>query len=253
MCDRNQFKDLNLDREQLESCLKQFCQSRQATPALVENKLSKIVYKIIKAGIEPARIVFHLKTNGTTTIQVSEGKNKELNIEVAEYIRLHLCQNEISSLNMSISGINASIIDLILDEIKSIREKNNVIVESKQIAGGMLYQLKSLTFNNQLNISFYPSNNRLLIQGRPLSCYKIVAYALSTEIDTDTLAKILYKKDELDKVIVRTEVSEDLLRMKLCKSYDKLPDLIRRLLVSSYCVKAASPTYLNIQCLHIVN
>lgn len=124
MCDRNQFKDLNLDREQLESCLRQFCQSRQATPELVDNESSsKIIYKIIKAGIEPARIVFHLKTNGTTTIQVTEGKNKELNIEVAEYIRLHLCQNEISSLNMSISGINDSIIDLILDEIESIREK----------------------------------------------------------------------------------------------------------------------------------
>ena len=131
---------------------------------------------------------------------------------------------------MSISGINDSIIDLILDEIESIREKNDVIVESKQIDGGTLYQLKSLTFNDQLNISFYPSKNRLLIQGRPLSCYKIVAYALSTEIDTDTLAKILYKKDELDKVIVRTEISEDLLRIKLCKSYDKLPDLIRNLL-----------------------
>lgn len=242
MCDRNQFKDLNLDREQLESCLRQFCQSRQATPELVDNESSsKIIYKIIKAGIEPARIVFHLKTNGTTTIQVTEGKNKELNIEVAEYIRSHLCQNEISSLNMSISGINDSIIDLILDEIESIREKNDVIVESKQIDGGTLYQLKSSTFNDQLNISFYPSKNRLLIQGRPLSCYKIVAYALSTEIDTDTLAKILYKKDELDKVIVRTEISEDLLRIKLCKSYDKLPDLIRNLLVSSYCVKAASP------------
>ncbi|MFA9488853.1 MULTISPECIES: hypothetical protein [unclassified Mannheimia] len=48
MCDRNQFKDLNLDREQLESCLKQFCQSRQATPELVEDKSSKLFIKSLK-------------------------------------------------------------------------------------------------------------------------------------------------------------------------------------------------------------
>ncbi len=241
MGDSNQFKNLNLDREQLENCLKQFCQSKQAELKLEESTSSKIVYKIIKAGLEPARLVFHLKSNGTTTIQVSEGKNQQLNIEAAKYIRLHLCQNEVTDLNMSISDIDDLMINLILDEIKAIKEKNNIIVNSKEINGGILYQLTSLTFNDKLNFSFYPATKKLLIQGRPLSCYKVVAYALSAVIDTNTLAKILYKKDNVDQVIVKTEVSESFLRSELCKSYEELPELIKNLLISSHCVKAAAP------------
>ncbi|MGX2968362.1 type II toxin-antitoxin system RnlA family toxin [Ursidibacter sp. B-7004-1] len=240
--DLGQYQDLNLDREQLESCLKQFCKSIQATSELIYDTATKKVYKVLKTGVEPARIVFHLKNVGTTTIQISEGKNKELNAEIAEYIKANLCQDGVTSLNMSISGINDDVIKIILDEVESIREKNNITVDHRNISGGILYQLKSVTFNDQLNISYYSKTNKLVIQGRPLSCYKVVAYALSLVMDVDTLAKILYKKDECDKIIVRPEVSEDLLKMKLPRSYNHLPQLIKNLLISSYCVKAASPT-----------
>ncbi len=237
----NQFKDLNLDRAQLQICLNEFCQDRQYKLELIDDNPSKIIFKLIRAGVEPGRIVFHLRTNGTTTIQVSEGKNKELNTEVAKYVKSKLCQNEISSLNMAILGIDDDIIKIILEEVDAIKEKNNIEIKSEKINGGILYKLESLSFNDKLNISFYPSTNKLLIQGRPLSCYKVVVYALSLVIDTDTLARLLYKKDELDKVIVRAEISENFLMAKLPKSYDKLPKLIKNILISSYCVKAASP------------
>lgn len=241
MNDHNQFKDLNLDREQLVDCLNQFCQEKQAHLELIEDTSSKKVYKIIKPGIEPARLVFHFRNTGTTTIQISEGRNKELNYEVAEYIKIKLCQTEISSLNMSILGINNDFISIVLEEIESIKEKNRITIETQKISGGVLYILKSLTYKDQLNLSFYEKANKLLIQGRPLSCYKVVVYALSIIIDIDTLAKILYKKDEFDKIIVRTEVAEDILKTKLPKSYDKLPTMIKNILISSCCIKAASP------------
>ena len=113
----NQFKDLNLDRAQLQICLNEFCQDRQYKLELIDDNPSKIIFKLIRAGVEPGRIVFHSRTNGTTTIQVSEGKNKELNTEVAKYVKSKLCQNEISSLNMAILGIDDDIIKIILEEV----------------------------------------------------------------------------------------------------------------------------------------
>lgn len=242
MSNLDDFKNLNLDREQLETCLNEFCSCNGASlEPLNESTDSKKIYKIIKAGMEPGRIVFYLRNDGTTTIQTSEGKNKEFNNKAAAYIKSKLCNSEISSLNMSISGVDDTTIKLILEEIDNIKDKNKIEVNTVDIKGGIQYQLKSRNFSDKLNLSYYNNTNRLCIQGRPLSCYKVVAYALSASIDTDTLARILFKKDEHDKIIVRAEVSENALKAKLPKSYDNLPKEIKNLLVSSYCVKSASP------------
>ena len=84
-----------------------------------------------------------------------------------------------------------------------------------------------------------------MIQGKPLSCYKVVAYALSLILDIDTLGKILYKKDDADAIIVRPEMAEDSLRGKLPNSFEQLPDILKKLLISSYCVRCASPELLD--------
>ncbi|QGM81031.1 type II toxin-antitoxin system RnlA family toxin [Otariodibacter oris] len=237
----DEFTDLNLDREKLKNCLEQFCKKNEFHLEFVEDKPNKKTFKIIKSGLEPARLVFHLKKSGATTIQINEGKNKKLNCEIAEYIKLNLCQEEIKSLNILIKGISNTTMEKIFSEIESIQGINKINITPKKINGGTLYELKSETFDDQLNLSYYDKNHNLLIQGRPLSCYKVVAYSLSMDINTDTLARILYKKDDCEKNIARPETSESLLKMKLPKSYDNLPKEIKNLLISSCCIRAASP------------
>lgn len=238
------FEQLILDRKSLQPTITEFCTSKSCKLEITDTDPQKLRYIITCAGQEPATIDCYLRNDGTTTIQYKLGKNQQLGLEIAEFIRNKLCTEEISSLNLAISGINNEDLEIILEEIKNNSE-NNITIDDSTVLGGTLYKLHSKLYNDNLNLTFYHFKKKLLIQGKPLSCYKVVAYALAYILDTDTLGKILYKKDDTDAIIVRPEMAEDSLKEKLPNSFSKLPNILKNLLISSYCVKCAAPKLLD--------
>ncbi|WP_296175323.1 type II toxin-antitoxin system RnlA family toxin [Psychrobacter sp. UBA2769] len=238
------FKNLNLRLSDLDSCISEYCKEQNIRYELKNQSTSKKYYEISRSGQEPAKLTVHLNNKGTTTLQHSQGKNPELSLQVAEHIRSKLCELEISSLNMAIAGIDETLIVLIREQIEAVRESNNIIIKEIEINGGVQLVLESQFYQDKLTISYYKNTKRLQIQGKPLSCYKEVAYALTTELDLDTLSRILYKKDEADGNTIRPEMAIESVKNNLPHAYDKLPKLIQDLLVSSNCIKSASPELL---------
>ncbi len=235
------FKDLNLRLSDLDSCMDEYCEEQNIKYKLKNQTSSKKNYEILRPGQEPAMLTLHLSKKGTTTLQYNQGKNPELSLQVAEHIRRKLCDLEISILNMSIAGIDETLIEFMKERIEEVRESNNITIEEKNINGGIQLVLESQVYKDKLTISYYNNTKKLQIQGRPLSCYKEVAYALTLQLDLETLSKVLYKKDEADCNIIRPEMAVELVKSRLPNAYDKLPKLIQNLLVSSNCIRSASP------------
>lgn len=235
------FKKLNLEVSKLDSCINTYCEKNKLNYELKSSSESRKDYEITKVGQEPAKLIVHITKDGTTTLQYNQGKNTELGLEVANHIHSTLCESGVAVMNMTIAGIDEAIIDIIKERIEEVKESNNIKIEENVVGKNLILTLCSKTYRDKLKLSYYKSSKRLHIQGRPLSCYNEVAYALTSELDSETLSKILYKKDELDSALTRPEVSKDLIQSKLPNSFSKLPELIVDLLVSSNCVRSASP------------
>ena len=235
------FKNLNLRLSDLDSCISEYCKEQDIRYELKNQSSSKKYYEISRSGQEPARLTVHLNNKGTTTLQYSQGKNPELSLQIAEHIRNKLCELEISSLNIGIGGIAITLIVIIKERIEEVRASNDISIEETDINGVIRLILDSQTYKDKLTLTYHKKTQKLQIQGRPLSCYNEVAYALTTELDPETLSKILYKKDEDDQNIIRPEMAEELVKLKLPNAFDQLPKLIQDLLISSNCIKSASP------------
>lgn len=235
------FKNLNLRLSDLDNCMDEYCKEQNIKYELKNQSSSKKDFEILRSGQEPAKLTVHITKKGTTTLQHSQGKNPKLSLQVAEHILRQLCDLEISNLNMSIAGIDEALIELIRERIEEVRESNNIVIKEIDINGGIQLTLESGTYQDKLILSYYKNTKRLQIQGRPLSCYNEVAYALTAQLDTETLSKILYKKDEDDHNIIRPEMAVELVKRNLPKAFDQLPELIQKLLISSNCIKSASP------------
>lgn len=235
------FKDLNLRMSDLDQCIEKYCKEQNIRYELKSESNSQKNYEIMRSGQEPAKLTVYLTKKGTTTLQYSQGKNPELSLQVAQHILAQLCELEISSLNMSMAGIDETLIELIKERIEEVRGSNNIVIKEIETNTSVQLTLESQAYKDKLTLTYYKSTKRLQIQGRPLSCYNEVAYALTAQLDPETLSKILYKKDEDDHNIIRPEMAVALVKVNLPHAYDKLPELIQKLLVSSNCIKAASP------------
>lgn len=235
------FKDLNLRISDLDGCIKKYCEGQNLSYKLKDQSELRKDYEILRPGQNPAKLIVYLTKKGTTTLQYSQGRNTELSLQVAKYIRSQLCEIEISSLNMSIAGIDETLIELIKERIEEVKESNYIVIKEAETNISVQLALESQVYKDKLTLTYYKNTKRLQIQGRPLSCYNEVAYALTAQLDPETLGKILYKKDEDDHSIIRPEMAIELVRVKLPYAYDQLPKFIQNLLVSSNCIKSASP------------
>lgn len=64
---------------------------------------------------------------------------------------------------------------------------------------------------------------------------------LTDLLDLKGLEQVLYRKDDSSAEIVRKEMAEDYLKGFFPRSYGDLPEAVKKLLVSSCCVKLAAP------------
>jgi hypothetical protein len=101
--------------------------------------------------------------------------------------------------------------------------------------------LKSVTYQDSLKLTHHRTTRKLQIQGRPLSCYRRAIFMLTDLLDLKGLEQVLYRKDDSSADIVRKEMAEDYLKGFFTNSYANLPNDIKKLLISSCCIKLATP------------
>lgn len=234
------YKDLNLNREALDENIQRFLeQNGHQLDGQIQNSTAKKRVLFGSTGAEFAMVDLHLNNTGTTTIQWKLGKNHPLGETLAVYLKGTIDPAEFENVNYSLSGITTDSFDPILDcvtesddiEIDVIRDED----KCKQV------KLKSIANQDQLTITHHRGTRVLQIQGKPLSCYRRIIFMLTDLLDLKGLEQVLYRKDDSSAEIVRKEMAEDYLKTALPKSYEHLPETVKKLLISSCCVKLASP------------
>ncbi|KKO44781.1 RNAase [Arsukibacterium ikkense] len=234
------YKDLNLNREILIPAIYKFLELNgfqldgeiQETP----NK-KRVVFGA--AGLDFATVDLHLNKSGTTTIHWKLGKNHGLGETFAVYLKATIDPAEFENVNFALKGITASSFDPILD---CVVESTDIEMEIKRDDDKCkLVTLRSISHQDQLTLTHHRQTRVLQIQGKPLSCYRRVIFMLTDLLDLKGLEQVLYRQDESSAEIVRKEMAEDYVKSLFPKSYQYLPDLVRKLLISGCCVKLASP------------
>lgn len=234
------YKDLNLNRETLDANIHSFLESNGYTSDGGIQQLDKRKRVVFgSAGTEFATVDLHLNGTGTTTVQWKMGKNQQAGELLAAYLKATINPAEFENVNYSLKGITIDSFDPILDflqesddlEINTLRDE----LVCKQVT------LKSIAHQDSLTLTHHRTTRVLQIQGKPLSCYRRVIFMLTDLLDLKGLEQVLYRKDDSSAEIVRKEMAEDYLKGFFTRSYIHLPDAVKKLLISSCCVKLAAP------------
>lgn len=234
------YKDLNLNREALDTNIQRFLElNGHQLDGQIQNPEGKKRVVFGSAGAEFAMVDLYLNNTGTTTIHWKLGKNQPLGETLAVFLKGTIDPAEFENVNYSLKGITIDSFEPILD---FVTESNDIEINTlrneelcKQVT------LKSVAHQDQLTLTYHRGTRVLQIQGKPLSCYRRVIFMLTDLLDLKGLEQVLYRKDDSSAEIVRKEMAEDYLKTVFPQSYEHLPEAVKKLLISSCCVKLASP------------
>ncbi len=234
------FKNLNLDREKLEDNIKDFINScGHVIDGELQSNSKKIRVVFGPPGETFATVDFFLNKDGSTTIQWKLGKNQPIGQSLAEYLKNTINPAEFQSVNYSLQGITSESFDPILE---CIEESDAIVVElMKDDEACKQVKLVSKKYDDQLTLTHHRKTRVLQIQGKPLSCYRRVIFMITDLLDLKGLEQVLYRKDESCAEVVRKEMAEEYIKLDFPDVYEHLPTAVKKLLISSCCVKLASP------------
>lgn len=234
------YKDLNLNRETLDANIHSFLESNGYTVdgRIQEgDKRKRVIFGA--GGIEFATVDLHLNSSGTTTVQWKMGKNQPIGEQLAIYLKATINPAEFENVNYSLKGITADSFDPILDCLQESDELEINTLRDEPVCKQVT--LRSIAHQDSLTLTHHRTTRVLQIQGKPLSCYRTVIFLLTDLLDLKGLEQVLYRKDDSSAEIVRKEMAEDYLKGVFLRSYIHLPDAVKKLLISSCCVKLAAP------------
>lgn len=235
-----EFKDLPLKQEMLSGYLDDFL-TKNPKLALRDNKkeASKQTIKIGAVGHDDATVVLFFKTGGLTTIQYKTGKNHSLGLSFAEYLHSTIDENDSLTVNLILKGIDDSTRDTLLEDLDICKDDITLTRHSHHC--GVRFEITS-QYKDKLVVTHY-NTQKLQIQGKALFCYRTLLYSLSILLDQESLLSVISKSNDEDKVLVREEVARVHIQNEYPNSFSKMDRIFQNLLVSSYCVKLASPDF----------
>lgn len=234
------YKDLNLNRETLDANISNFLESNGYAldgGIQLHDKRKRLIFGA--AGTEFATVDLHLNGTGTTTIQWKMGKNQPIGQQLAVYLKSTINPAEFESVNYALKGITEDSFDPILDVLE--KSGDFAIDTLRDDKACKQVTMTSVAHQDSLTLTHHRTTRVLQIQGKPLSCYRRVIFMLTDLLDLKGLEQVLYCKDDSSAEIVRKEMAQDYLKSFFPRSYDHLPNSVKTLLVSSCCVKLASP------------
>ncbi|WP_282022363.1 type II toxin-antitoxin system RnlA family toxin [Ruegeria faecimaris] len=235
------YKDINLERENLDKNIQSFTEEHGYTidgGIRAQKNRKRVVFG--SPGAEFATVDFLLNKAGTTTILWKMGKNQPLGEQLAVHLKATINPAEFEAVNFGLSGITVENFDLIL-ELANEADDIEITINRDEPKKLKQVTVKSAEHQDTLKLTLHLSTRKLQIQGKPLSCYRRIIFLLTDFLDLQGLEQVLYRKDDSSASIVRKEMAEDYLRGFFPDSYDQLPNDIEKLLISSCCVKLAAP------------
>lgn len=170
------FKNLKLNRELIKDAINSFSENtkfiREEGPAL-----DKKNYIIESDGKEVKIAIYFIKT-GETTLNPKIGKNQEIGIEIAEYIKERTKYSDFANSNatFSIANISNEDFDFLIEYLQSTFS----IQKNKKTGIGIQYCIYNSIGHDSYIIHRY-NNGNTLFQGKPLKIFSEI-YGFLIEI-----------------------------------------------------------------------
>lgn len=229
-----EFTKLNIgDRELIKPCMEEYLLNNCGDFSMGEIKnIGNIVRYFFTVGKEELYLDFYFNGDGKTTINPSSGKNSELKVKIAEYLKKELTSVVDTKNTLTIRDIGEveftelielmSKDDLIKFESIVLKESTNEYVKSMYVIVGEQ--------GDKVTITYYNSGT-LLVQGKPLKVFnELVVLLSSLFIASDEIVEVfnITYKTKVDNSDVEKQYKE-----LLSNCYDKLPDAMVLMLKQS--------------------
>jgi len=176
------FKKLNLDNNKVDTYLSN---AKDDGSLISSDKRGTALHCTFVKDESPCLLILYLKTDGTSTLQFSVGKNQELSKTIAEEIISQCNTSDNKTASYTFKKITkedfALVQDFVRDEIDgailTIKKDNDT---TKQISAEGL-------FNDKATITYYKTTGTVLLQGRPLPILQVIKLFFYEIIPTDAI------------------------------------------------------------------
>ena len=217
------FKNLNIDRNKIDETIQRWAGLDSKPEPL--KKGAGAHYCITKDGRE-IRLIMYFKNDGTTSIDPTAGKNREISKELAEYIKDKCLITDRKSFSLSFKDVSDEDFSLLLEFLTKELEAN--VTEDNRSDIRRLLRVKG-RLKDEIVITYY-NNKTVLVQGKPLKLYieiklffyEILSFEQVVKTESDT-----YKVD-LNVAEIRHE-----LESYLPTAFSFLDDRLIRILTPS--------------------
>lgn len=236
------YKDLNLERANIESECRGFIQSRTYTLDAIgpmPGTQNGLRVKFVKPGHSIATVDILYNCGGSSTVKYLTGANHDLGKELADHLFETINPEEFERVDMTMQGFVEENIFPVLE--LTAEEAHITFREHSRNDHTIVWKVVSSTYQDELTVTLYPTTAKLRIQGRPLSCYRVFTFNLASLLDLQGLEKVLIRKEDGKANIVQQEVARANLESILGDAYPLLHATAEKLLVSGLCVKLAAP------------
>lgn len=186
------FKNLYLNRTKIAEAIEKYAEIIDT-----EIKFECVNIDLIRhrwnvcVGSEEFYIDMHYRKNGTTTIDLSGGKQSNLRTNLSEYIRDRCCikVEETNESWFTVKNIANKDFDPLIQLLKESEyyEKDEMLENSESKCRWKIYG----RFGEQLTIQYYKSNGTVLLQGRPLLLFSDARSYLCTLLDEESVTNVL--------------------------------------------------------------
>lgn len=226
-------KDLNLRREKIIDSIVKFANLRflnwKISPEF--KKLGGTRNRVDIIAEEKAFYMdFHFLTKGSTSIDLSGGSEKELRVEIADFvINDEECLIvDVDSKNkwFVASGIEHNDIKAI---IEMLQESDCCDKSFFECQGESLWRLKGI-YQEKLTITYYPSTKKVLLQGRPLLLLAEAMILITTLVDTDEIPTIF--NDYYNVQINKEDIMEQY-KIRMPNSHSKHTSNLQKVLLQA--------------------
>lgn len=230
------YKNLNLDPEVLEQNFISFCEI---------NEFKNVGYrksgKYFRAQFKPedqeiAMVEIMPCGDGTTTIHYKLGKNRDAGMQLAEYYKSSADPDAQKNVSLMIDNVDERKFSLFRDELTSVKAEGDdskfSIVDHSDNDQQSVIKVTSYQYKCTVTATYYKTNDRLHLQGKPLYTFKQMMYLLSEDIGLNGFIEIIYKKDvdektlQIDKGDIDAEIVNVMPNAFMCFS-DKVKDMLR--------------------------
>ena len=158
------FKNLNIDRRKIDKAIQKWAGLNKIIEPI--KKGQGLHYYITKDNAE-AHLIMYYRNDGTTTIDPTAGKNRELSIELSEYIKENCLITRRKKFSLSFRNVALEDFSLLLEFLQ--QDLGATIIKDDYSDRGRILRIKG-PLEDKIIITYY-QNQTVLVQGKPLNLY----------------------------------------------------------------------------------